>query len=70
MDKLSETIMDLNYIAESLRVLKLINDSGSCNDCANKDNCLYVPNPGQLVRYNCFFYARKLPTFPGKEEKE
>ena len=42
-------------LAEWLRALKEIWDSGDCNTCANK-NCKMKPKLGQLVRFNCFFY--------------
>ena len=38
-----------------------IAELGDCNRCMKKD-CKYVPDPGQLVRYNCPFYE-------GKQEK-
>lgn len=58
-EHLNEAIFNTAYILDSLMVLRNIYDSGSCNDCKTsvKRVCPYKPKPGQLVRYNCPFYA-------------
>ena len=43
-------------LAEWLKVLKEIWDSGDCNDCRN-GQCEWKPKLGQLVRYNCPHYV-------------
>ena len=52
--KIDETIARAAYILDSLRALREIQETGSCNDCMVK--CIYRPKPGQMVRYNCPFY--------------
>ena len=59
MSRLDETIANVAYVLDSLKVLRDIWDSGNCNDCDRK-NCEYLPKPGQLVRYNCPHYVRKI----------
>ena len=46
-------------LAEWLRALKEIWDSGDCNDCLHQRNCTIRPKLGQMVRYNCYQYERK-----------
>ena len=43
-------------LAEWLKALKEIWDSGDCNDCRN-GQCEWKPKLGQLVRYNCPHYV-------------
>lgn len=43
-------------LADWLKALKEIWDSGSCNDCRN-GQCEWKPKLGQLVRYNCPHYV-------------
>lgn len=46
-------------LAEWLKLLKRILDSGDCNDCAMlHSQCRYAPKWGEQVRYNCPFYSR------------
>lgn len=45
-------------LAEWLRALKEIWDSGDCNDCLHQNNCTIRPHLGQLVRFNCYQYER------------
>ena len=55
MNRLDETISNINYILDSLVLLRQIQSTGDCNICKNKD-CEYMPEWGQTVRYNCPFY--------------
>ena len=55
LDRLDNAIKDVNFVLESLLVLRDIYSTGDCNRCSNK-NCGYLPEPGNLVRYNCPFY--------------
>lgn len=64
MKKLDEAISELNYICESLVLLRQIEASGHCNNCMNRD-CGYMPKPGEQIRYNCPFYVPQ-----GKEKDE
>ena len=57
MIRLDETIADVAYILDSLTAYRRIVQAGCCNSCMRKD-CEYLPDPGQLVRYNCPFYER------------
>lgn len=43
-------------LAEWLKALKEIWDSGDCNDCRN-GRCEWKPKLGHLVRYNCPHYV-------------
>ena len=43
-------------LAEWLKALKEIWDSGDCNDCRN-GQCKWKPKLGQLVRFNCPHYV-------------
>ena len=53
------------HLAEWLKLLKRILDSGDCNTCALlRSQCRYAPRLGELVRYNCPFYYSN-----GKEGK-
>ena len=58
MSRLDEAIADVAYILDVLTAHREIVRSGCCNDCEKRRTCEYVPDPGQLVRYNCPFYER------------
>lgn len=47
-------------LAEWLKALKEIWNSGDCNDCLHQRNCTIRPKLGQMVRYNCYQYERKI----------
>ena len=53
-----ECAKDHRQLAEWLRALKEIWDSGDCNDCLHQNNCTIRPQLGQLVRFNCYQYER------------
>ena len=55
MDRLNKAISDVAYILDSLILLRQIQQTGDCNICKNRD-CGYMPEGGQMVRYNCPFY--------------
>jgi len=57
MSRIHDIIADLAHILDSLRVLDRIIESGSCNNCDNKE-CLYKPDWGEQVRYNCPFHSK------------
>lgn len=59
MDRLDKTISQVAFILDSLKTLRDIYNSGSCNDCQHKKYCNDVPRLGQQVRYNCPYYARE-----------
>ena len=54
-DRLDKAV---SYFLDTLMAYKNIVGSGCCNDCKRKE-CEYMPDPGQLVRYNCPFYEQK-----------
>ena len=57
---LEEAIIHAEDVAEWLKLLKRILDSGDCNDCAMlHSQCRYAPKWGDQVRYNCPFYSRE-----------
>lgn len=50
-------------LAEWLKLLKRILESGDCNDCALQNSqCRYAPGWGEQVRYNCPFYSKERRT--------
>lgn len=57
MDRLDKAIADTAYILDSLKALREITQSGCCNNCMAVSVCKCKPRPGQMVRYNCPFYA-------------
>ena len=46
-------------LADWLKLLKRILDSGDCNECGIKKYCMVVPRLGEQVRYNCPLFVRK-----------
>lgn len=55
-----ECASDHRQLMEWLKALKEIWDSGDCNDCLHSKNCTIRPKLGQMVRYNCYQYERKI----------
>ena len=53
-----ECAKEHRQLAEWLKALKEIWDSGDCNDCLHQNNCTIRPQLGQLVRFNCYQYER------------
>ena len=53
---LQELEAEHRQLAEWLKALKEIWDSGDCNDCRN-GQCEWKPKLGQLVRFNCPHYV-------------
>lgn len=51
-----ECASEHRQLAEWLKALKEIWDSGDCNDCRN-GQCEWKPKLGQLVRFNCPHYV-------------
>ena len=47
-------------LAEWLKLLKEIQESGDCNICKVKRYCRYVPEIGDKVRYNCPFFNGRI----------
>ena len=58
MNKLDDAIANTAYILDCLRNLRSIYETGDCNNCEAKD-CIYKPEVGQRVRYNCPFYEKE-----------
>ena len=56
MSRLDESISTVAHILDVLRAYRDIVNSGCCNDCARIKECKYVPDIGQLARYNCPHY--------------
>ncbi len=56
--KLDRVISDVAYILDSLMVLRNIQETHNCYECANR-GCEWEPKPGQMVRYNCPHYVSK-----------
>ena len=60
MTNIDKTIADIAHILDCLMAYRLVQKSGSCNDCALLNNqCRYAPRIGEQVRYNCPFYSRE-----------
>ena len=53
MDRLDELIADIGYLHDCLQALRNIWELNDCNKCKKRLKCKYVPQPGQMVRYNC-----------------
>lgn len=53
---LKELEAEHRQLAEWLKALKEIWNSGDCNDCRN-GQCEWKPKLGQLVRFNCPHYV-------------
>ncbi|MBQ1574731.1 MAG: hypothetical protein IIZ78_26700, partial [Clostridiales bacterium] len=53
---LQELEVEHRQMAEWLKALKEIWNSGDCNDCRN-GQCEWKPKLGQLVRFNCPHYV-------------
>lgn len=58
MSRIDDVIADQAYILDCLIALRNIYKTGDCNNC-RQQNCEYIPDPGQQVRYNCPFFKRK-----------
>lgn len=54
-------------LADWLKLLKRILDSGDCNECGIKNYCQVVPPLGEQVRYNCPLFVRKEQEEGGEE---
>ena len=48
------------HLAEWLKLLKEIQESGDCNICKVQRYCRYVPEIGDKVRYNCPFFNGRI----------
>lgn len=59
MSKLDDAIGSVAYILDCLRDYRVIVESGDCNVC-KKRGCEYCPKAGQLVRFNCPFFERRV----------
>lgn len=46
-------------LADWLKAYKQILESGDCNECAKSGYCDCEPQWGEMVRYNCPFYAKE-----------
>ena len=56
----NETIREASYrIADAMWVLDNIEKLPNCNNCLVKNECKHVPNPGEMVRINCFGYIKE-----------
>lgn len=55
-----ESADEHRQLAEWLKALKEIWDSGDCNDCLHSKNCTIRPKLGQMVRYNCYQHEREV----------
>ena len=57
-DRLDKAIADMAYILDTLTAFNRIVESGDCNGCMSRMDCIYRPEWGELVRYNCPHYKR------------
>lgn len=69
MSKLDRAISDVAYILDTLKAYRNIEETGCCNNCTKRIKCEYAPKAGQMVRYNCPFYERKLENQPTDDKK-
>lgn len=56
MSKLDDLIAQKAYELDCLMAYRNISESGDCNICKFKGACSIAPEPGQLVRYNCYYF--------------
>ena len=59
MSRLDDAIANVAYILDSLIALRNIQECGCCNNCGIAKICKVKPKAGQMVRYNCPFYAER-----------
>lgn len=59
MSRLDDAIANTAYILDSLMALRNIQECGCCNNCGIAKICKVKPKVGQMVRYNCPFYAER-----------
>ena len=55
----NECASEHRQLAEWLKALKEIWDSGSCNDCKFSGHCEIQPKLGQLARFNCYHFSKR-----------
>ena len=60
IERMQKYLGENRQLAEWLKALKEIWDSGDCNDCLHQKNCTIRPKLGQLVRFNCYQYEREV----------
>ena len=60
IEKLNMEAERYRQLVEWLKALKEIWDSGDYNDCLHSKNCTIRPKLGQMVRYNCYQYERRI----------
>ena len=60
IERMQGYLEENRQLAEWLKALKEIWDSGDCNDCLHSKNCTIRPKLGQMVRYNCYQYERRI----------
>lgn len=59
MSRLDDAIADVAYVLDSLMALRRIYQTGrECNTCAKSKTCEHAPRAGEIVRFNCFDYAK------------
>lgn len=58
-DECFKCAQEHRQLAEWLKLLKRILDSGDCNDCAIQKMCNVCPEWGEQVRYNCHMFVRE-----------
>lgn len=46
-------------LAQWLKLLQRILDSGDCNHCGIRKMCRAIPNFGEQVRYNCPLFVKE-----------
>lgn len=49
----------LYYAADCIRYTERLRKYHDCNDCANRKECRYVPEIGEMTRINCFAWKEK-----------
>lgn len=59
IERMKRNAQENRQLAEWLKALKEIWNSGDCNDCLHQNNCTIRPKLGQLVRFNCYQYERR-----------
>lgn len=60
LKRCKECASEHHQLADWLKLLRRILDSGDCNSCASfHSQCRYAPRLGEQIRYNCPFYSNE-----------
>ena len=58
-DECKKCAEEHRQLADWLKLLQRILDSGDCNICGIRNVCQIKPNLGEQVRYNCLLFVKE-----------